>query len=597
MKTLKCLSLLCLSASLFVTTPLWGQGAGFAPSLIGGTGVLKVQAPDTYYDGANGTLFAAVPLPTGASRLQFRVTGGVITDSSTQYGSADGLYADGRTPYNWTATSWNGTYQGVRIGSTTGIDPALFGVFFSPAFSGTPANSDNYRSDSGIIPDPRTLPFYTPSLNQPFYIGDGYTTTNAYVTNVDTFIPPGMIQTFVIPAGATHLLLGIGADINMADNQNASDTNSAFLAHVYDDSASPPVIASLAGPASPVCQGATASFVVELAYGAMPLTYQWQLNQTNLTDNARVSGSQSNILLVTGLQMSDSGVYSVIVSNLLGHASSNVQFTVYPAQTAAFTGLSIPANAEIHGAGNAGLPDPSGGVMPLLVSLPPNTASIIVSNVSGSISLNGGSGHNNADGVMTSGYGYPSSSFTYAFGGLSGLRIPGAGALVGVFEPPAAPAANAPASLDFVAVGTSFGILAPQLFQTFFVGDGLQGDGSGMGQVFLVPPGATRLFLGIPDAGGYGGQPGGYADNSGSFTASVLAIFPLTINLTPQIVGASLSFSFSTLNNQNYSVWGTTNLAGGTWTVCTKLTGDGLPFTFTAPLATAPAQFFRVSMP
>ncbi len=73
-----------------------------------------------------------------------------------------------------------GTYMGTPIGGTTGDDPALFGVFFSPTFHGTPANSINYRSDSGITPDPRTLASYSPSLNQPFFIGDGYNQNNAH---------------------------------------------------------------------------------------------------------------------------------------------------------------------------------------------------------------------------------------------------------------------------------------------------------------------------------------------------------------------------------------------------------------------------------
>ncbi len=54
----------------------------------------------------------------------------------------------------------------------------------------------------------------------------------------------------------------------------------------------------------------------------------------------------------------------------------------------------------------------------------------------------------------------------------------------------------------------------------FYIGDGLIGDGSGAAQQFVVPAGATRLFLGIPDAPAFNGGPGGYGDNFGSFTAS-----------------------------------------------------------------------------
>jgi len=595
MKPLKFIEIAGAAAALGITLPLFGQTAGFAPSLIGGNGILQVRATDTYYDGNDGTLFAAVPLPAGASRLQFRVTGGVITDGSDQLGSADGLYANGQTPYNFTDTRWSGTYQGTPIGATTGVDPALFGVFFNPSFTGTPPNSPNFRSDTGETPDPRTLLLSRPLLNQPFYIGDGYTSNNAYVTNADSYLPPGMNQTFVIPAGATYLLLGIGADDDMADNKSASNTNSGFLAHVFDDSGSPPVIAAVAGAS--VYQGMPVSFSVSLASGASPLSYQWSFNGASLANGARVSGAQSNVLSLSSAQAGDSGVYRVVVTNSLGRAASNVTLTVYSAgQTVAYNNLNIPANAEIHGAGNAGLPD-SSGVAPIVVKLPANAFLVTLSNVSGVISLNGGGGHNDADGVEVSGSGYPSWSHAGPYGGISGITIPGAGALIGVFEPATAPAGSPPPDLDFTVIGTNFSSFAPALCQTFFMGDGLTGDGSGAAQQFLVPGGATRLFLGITDAGGYNGSPGGYSDNSGAFTASVEAFVPDPRMLEPQLAGTNLIFALQTFVNQSYTIQQTTNIAGGTWSYYSNFIGDGLVDYITVPATKGPALFLRVSEP
>ena len=193
----------------------------------------------TYYDGSDGTLFVGISLPTDATALQFRATGGVITDSSNQLGSADGLYAGNQTPYNFTGTRFGGTYQGTAIGSTTGVDPSLFGVFFSPIFSGTPQDSLNFRSDSGTVPDPRTLATYSPTVNQPFYIGDGYTGNNAYSTNADSYLPAGTIQTFLIPTGAQLLLLGIGADNRLNDNSDAAADVTGYRVHVYDNAPVP----------------------------------------------------------------------------------------------------------------------------------------------------------------------------------------------------------------------------------------------------------------------------------------------------------------------------------------------------------------------
>lgn len=72
-------------------------------------------------------------------------------------------------------------------------------------------------------------------------------------------------------------------------------------------------------------------------------------------------------------------------------------------------------------------------------------------------------------------------------------------ALLGVFLDNTQPdSSGAPTSLDFTG-GTSFPSLAPSLKQVFFIGDGLTGTGSGSVQSFVIPTGATRLFLGTMD--------------------------------------------------------------------------------------------------
>lgn len=233
-------SLLLATALLGLCRGVSAQGPGFYPINIGNNGVLTLDSHDTYYEGSNGTLSQLIPLPVGATQFQFRSTGGVITDGSDRLASADGLYGDGSTPYNFTGTSFGGTYQGTPIGSTTGIDPALFGVFFTPGQPGV--DSLNYRSDSGIIPDPRTLPNYSPAINQPFFVGDGYDSNNPFTTADDSYVPPGNNQTFNVPVGAQFVLLGIGADINLADNQNANGQVTAYKVHVFSNVPTQPTV-------------------------------------------------------------------------------------------------------------------------------------------------------------------------------------------------------------------------------------------------------------------------------------------------------------------------------------------------------------------
>jgi hypothetical protein len=173
-------------------------------------------------------------------------------------------------------------------------------------------------------------------------------------------------------------------------------------------------------------------------------------------------------------------------------------------------------------AANQSLPDGS-GLAPAEYDLPANASVLTMTKVAGTITLNSGGGYNDPDGVVvTGGYGLslPDASYASAYGGISGIKQPGAGALIGVFETSSAPVAPPPATLDFTTIGNNFTSFAPALNQLFYIGDGLTGDGSGAVQRFIVPAGATRLYLGISDAPGFDGAPGAYNDNSGNFTVS-----------------------------------------------------------------------------
>ena len=66
--------------------------------------------------------------------------------------------------------------------------------------------------------------------------------------------------------------------------------------------------------------------------GDQPLFFQWLKNGTNLTDGGRILGAASNVLTISSAATTDSGSYSVIVSNSLDTVSSDAaQLTVVPA--------------------------------------------------------------------------------------------------------------------------------------------------------------------------------------------------------------------------------------------------------------------------
>lgn len=87
--------------------------------------------------------------------------------------------------------------------------------------------------------------------------------------------------------------------------------------------------------------------------------------------------------------------------------------------------------------------------------------------------------------------------------------------LMGVFLDDELPSSSAaPAALDFTSIGYSFEMYAPELKQVFFIGDGLTGNQSGQVQKFIVPDGATRLFLATHDGFGWWNNSGEFLVNS-----------------------------------------------------------------------------------
>ena len=89
--------------------------------------------------------------------------------------------------------------------------------------------------------------------------------------------------------------------------------------------------------------------------------------------------------------------------------------------------------------------------------------------------------------------------------------------LIGVFLNDTQPSLSpAPGSLDFsVAGGMDFVSLSPLLKQAFFIGDG--STASATVQQFLIPAGATRLFLGTMDGFEWN-------NNGGSLSVTITSI-------------------------------------------------------------------------
>jgi hypothetical protein len=176
----------------------------------------------------------------------------------------------------------------------------------------------------------------------------------------------------------------------------------------------------------------------------------------------------------------------------------------------------VSGQANIFGAGSDFAPSPggeSGGVVPPSVQLPEGSSVVTIPTITGKVSpMTALVGYSGAGGDGQGATDIPS------YRGISGIVDRRNGMfLVGVFLTDEPPSTSAPKRLDFTK-RERFRTLAPDVGQTFFIGDG-------RGRTFRVPNGATRVFLGFADAysGGhfYQGLPGYYGNNGGHLCVAV----------------------------------------------------------------------------
>ena len=212
--------------------------------------------------------------------------------------------------------------------------------------------------------------------------------------------------------------------------------------------------------------------------------------------------------------------------------------------TAHAASLVVPATTNIFGAGHTApndTPAPSGGgggTAPLVFNFTAQPGQVLTfSSVSGTVQYSGSVGATGPDGGI-------SSLNIFSFNGIAGITAPVLGHLSGVFLDSTEPTDPSPARLNFTTLGTNFTTLAPLLRQVFFIGDGLTGTGTGAIQQFQVPSTATRLYLGFADGIQTDNLPGGYANNTGTVSATFQIVpEPTTLTLVSAIATAACGLS------------------------------------------------------
>ena len=110
-------------------------------------------------------------------------------------------------------------------------------------------------------------------------------------------------------------------------------------------------------------------------------------------------------------------------------------------------------------------------------------------------------------------HGSTSSSYASALAtpdnGIANIRAPIGGLIAGFLNGNVPTSTAAPSALDFTtAASRDFQTLSPQLKQPFFIGNGRRANGEV--QQFVVPAGATRMYIGMMDAWQWNDNVGGF---------------------------------------------------------------------------------------
>ena len=164
--------------------------------------------------------------------------------------------------------------------------------------------------------------------------------------------------------------------------------------------------------------------------------------------------------------------------------------------------LTVDSKSNIFAAGR---PTAFDGSLPPFIRLTVGSGTAIsFSSITGSWTCTSGGAMVSAEGGNICGGATDINSYQGISGIVDGHRSM---FLVGVFLGDRAPSDPAPERLDFTD-SENYTLLSPFLGQTFFIGDGLTGTGTGTPQQVVVPNGATRLFLGVEDGYDFRGNPG-----------------------------------------------------------------------------------------
>ena len=318
------------------TYPLAGQGSfDGSPAAITGATVVRVDQTTVIYIGntnngfggaiGNGSLILS---DDGTNVYGTLITSGPMDNALVIYiapgpggFTSTAGFQDAAEPLRTAISGYTTTQNNGGPGQSV----LTFEPGFTPSYAIAlqPGNGVNFGGLWGLANGGNnSLPFITNVNLTP--IGTDVAGTYRFSLNVTNIgLTPGAGQsfklfgTFVSDTGfrSTEAVAG---DLTGVQGWNPF-TQTAFATYTMVPAIFPLIVAP---PADQTVHFGQSAQFASVAIGTGPLGFQWQFNGSNLTDNARISGSQSSTLTIAGAQLSDAGTYLLVVTNVFGSATS-----------------------------------------------------------------------------------------------------------------------------------------------------------------------------------------------------------------------------------------------------------------------------------
>ena len=302
---------------------------------------------------ASATAYLSVCTTAGTNSLVFGYTNYVpvsnaviMTSFLTNSSTASNIY---KWQYNFvdvTTYATNGNNLSLAAGQVTAAKSGDYAVVFKStvastvvvkdeaydsywSFGAAPVVSASPQGTNVVAGATITLPVTATVQQTPSWYGTNLILGFQWYLNgtnlVSAKISPGTNQTTSLSL-TNVAVTNSGTYTVVVTNFWGSITSSPAIVNVTPATTPPGFSAQPA--AKSVLQGQNASFSVT-ATGTAPLGYQWQRNGTTLSNDAVVSGVNTNLLILTGVTAGNAGSYSVVVTNVAGtNTSSSALLTV-----------------------------------------------------------------------------------------------------------------------------------------------------------------------------------------------------------------------------------------------------------------------------